>query len=320
MADVADSGLEHPDAPVMPPIPATVEPLAEGVYALLTSGDPNTGFIVGERSVLVVDARATPALAAETVAAVRAVTDKPIEYLVLTHYHAVRVLGASGIGARHIVAHRGTRDLIRERGQADFESEARRFPRLFLDIASIPGLTHPDIVYDDALSLDLGGRVVELRWLGRAHTEGDTAVWLPRERVLFAGDLVEASAAPYCGDAYILDWPATLANVRALNAEALVPGRGPAVQGVAVDRAISETQAYLTILRDTVREAVEREEDVAMAYQAAEKALTPRFGEWAIFKHCLPFNVQRMYDDVAGVRPRVWTESRDAALWKSLVS
>lgn len=317
---MADSGLEHPDLPVTPPTPATVQPLADDVYALITGGDPNTGFIVGERGVLVVDARATPALAAETVAAVRAVTDKPIEYLVLTHYHAVRVLGASGIGAQHIVAHRGTRDLIRERGQADFESEARRFPRLFLDIASIPGLTHPDIVYDDALSLDLGGRVVELRWLGRAHTEGDTAVWLPRERVLFAGDLVEASAAPYCGDAYILDWPATLANVRALNAEALVPGRGPAVRGVAVDRAISETQAYLTILRDTVREAVEREEDVAAAYHAAEKALTPRFGEWAIFKHCLPFNVQRMYDDVAGVRPRVWTESRDAALWKTLVS
>lgn len=321
MADpVADSGLEHPDTPVIPPTPATVEPLADGVYALITGGDPNTGFIVGERSVLVVDARATPALARETVAAVRNVTDKPIEFLVLTHYHAVRALGASGIGAAHIVAHRGTRDLVRERGQADFESEARRFPRLFLDIDSIPGLTHPDISYADAMTLDLGGREVELRWLGRAHTEGDTAVWLPKERVLFAGDLVEASAAPYCGDAYILDWPATLANVRALGAETVVPGRGPAVRGAAVEQAISETQAYLTILRDTVRASVEREEDVAAAYRAAEAALIPRFGSWAIFKHCLPFNVQRMYDDVAGVRPRIWTESRDAALWKALVS
>jgi glyoxylase-like metal-dependent hydrolase (beta-lactamase superfamily II) len=320
VTEMADSGLEHPDIPVTPPTPATVEPLADGVYALITGGDPNTGFIIGEKAVMVVDARATPALARETVAAIRQHTDKPIEYLVLTHYHAVRALGASGIGAHHIVAHRGTRDLIRERGQADFESEARRFPRLFLDIASIPGLTHPDIIYDDALTVDLGGREVELRWLGRAHTEGDTAVWLPKERVLFAGDLVEASAAPYCGDAYILDWPATLANVRALGAEAVVPGRGPAVRGEAVGRAIEETQAYLTILRDTVRAAVEREADVATAYRDAEAALTPRFGDWAIFKHCLPFNVQRMYDDVAGVRPRVWTESRDAALWKALVS
>lgn len=320
MAERADSGLENPNAPVTPPTAASVEPLAEGVYALITGGDPNTGFIVGERGVVVIDARATPALAHETVAAIRNVTDKPIRYLVLTHYHAVRVLGAAGIGAEHIIAHRSTRDLIRERGQADFESEARRFPRLFLDISSVPGLTHPDITYETALTLDLGNREVELRWLGRAHTEGDTAVWLPAEKVLFAGDLVEASAAPYCGDAFILDWPATLENVRALGAEAVVPGRGPAVRGGDVARAISDTAAYLTTLHDTVRRAVLVEADVATAYREAEAALTPRFGEWAIFKHCLPFNVQRMYDELAGVRPRIWTNTRDAALWQALVS
>ena len=142
---MADSGLENPNAPVAAPEPATVEQLANGVYALVTGGDPNTGFIVGDRGVVVIDARATPTLAHETLEAIRGVTDKPILYLVLTHYHAVRVLGASGLGAQHIIAHRGTRYLINERGQQDFESEARRFPRLFLDIKSIPGLTHPDI-------------------------------------------------------------------------------------------------------------------------------------------------------------------------------
>ncbi|MDQ2905922.1 MAG: MBL fold metallo-hydrolase [Chloroflexota bacterium] len=315
---MADSGLEHPDAPVAAPEPAQVEPLAEGVYALVTGGDPNTGFIVGERGVVVVDARATPALARETLTAIRSVTDKPIRYLVLTHYHAVRVLGASALAAEHIVAHRGTRYLINERGQQDFESEARRFPRLFLDIKSIPGLTHPDICYNDTLILDLGDREVQLRWLGRAHTEGDTAVWLPAEHILFAGDLVEASAAPYCGDAYILDWPATLQNVRTLGARKLIPGRGAVVEGEAVAHAIDETQAYLTTLRDSVRAAVLQEAGVAEAYQAAQQALTPRFGDWAIFKHCLPFNVQRMYDELAGTRPRIWTESRDSALWQEL--
>ncbi|MBA2288107.1 MAG: MBL fold metallo-hydrolase [Ktedonobacteraceae bacterium] len=315
---MADSGLEHPDAPVSAPEPAQVEPLADGVYALVTGGDPNTGFIVGERGVVVVDARATPALARETLTAIRGVTDKPIRYLVLTHYHAVRVLGASALGAEHIVAHRGTRYLINERGQQDFESEARRFPRLFLDIKSIPGLTHPDICYDDTLILDLGDREVQLRWLGRAHTEGDTAVWLPAEHILFAGDLVEASAAPYCGDAYILDWPATLQNVRTLGARKLIPGRGAVVEGEAVAHAIDETQAYLTTLRDSVRAVVLKEAGVAEAYQAAQQALTPRFGDWAIFKHCLPFNVQRMYDELAGTRPRIWTESRDSALWQEL--
>lgn len=267
-----------------------------------------------------VDARATPLLAQETVAAIRRVTDKPIRYLVLTHYHAVRVLGAAGIGAEHIVAHRATRDLINERGQQDFESEARRFPRLFLDIQSIPGLTHPDICYDGMLSLDLGNREVQLYWLGHGHTAGDTAVWLPDEGVLFAGDLVEDSAAPYCGDAYIQDWIGTLEAVRTLGARSVVPGRGPAVQGEGVNQAINETQRYLSMLRDTVRDAVRREASVAEAYRAAEAALTPHFGDWAIFRHCLPFNVQRMYDEISGTRPRIWTATRDAALWRALAT
>ena len=317
---MADSGLENPNAPVSAPEPAKLEPLVQGVYALVTGGDPNTGFIVGERGVVVIDARATPALASETLAAIRGVTDKPIRYLVLTHYHAVRVLGASAIGAEHVIAHRGTRYLINERGQQDFESEARRFPRLFQDIKSIPGLTHPDICYDDLLLLDLGDREVQLRWLGRAHTEGDTAVWLPADRVLFAGDLVEASATPYCGDAYIQDWPGTLKNVRALGAQIVVPGRGAVVRDAAVEQAIDETQEYLTILRNTVRAAVLREANIAETYHAVESALTPRFGNWAIFKHCLPFNVQRMYDELSGTRPRIWTETRDTALWKELAS
>jgi glyoxylase-like metal-dependent hydrolase (beta-lactamase superfamily II) len=317
---MADSGLENPNAPVAAPESATVEQLANGTYALVTGGDPNTGFIVGDRGVVVVDARATPTLARETLEVIRGVTDKPILYLVLTHYHAVRVLGASGLGAQHIIAHRGTRYLINERGQQDFESEARRFPRLFLDIKSIPGLTHPDICFDSTVILDLGGREVQLHWLGRGHTEGDTAVWLPADHVLFAGDLVEASAAPYCGDAYIQDWISTLQAVRALGAKTLVAGRGAVVRDDAVGKALDETQAYLIALRNTVRIAVLREATLAEAYKDAEAALTPRFGDWAIFKHCLPFNVQRMYDEISGTRPRIWTESRDTALWKALVS
>ena len=317
---MADSGLENPNAPVAAPEPATVEQLANGVYALVTGGDPNTGFIVGDRGVVVIDARATPTLAHETLDAIRGVTDKPILYLALTHYHAVRVLGASGWGAQPIIAHRGTRYLISARGQQDFESEARRFPRLFLDIKSIPGLTHPDICFDSTMILDLGGREIQLHWLGRGHTEGDTAVWLPADHVLFAGDLVEASAAPYCGDAYIQDWIGTLQAVRALGAKTLVPGRGTVVRDEAVGKAIDETQAYLTILRNTIRSAVLHETTLAEAYKDAEAALTPRFGDWAIFKHCLPFNVQRMYDEISGTRPRIWTESRDTALWKALVS
>ena len=92
-------------------------------------------------------------------------------------------------------------------------------PRLFLGAESIPGLTRPTTTFDDTMTLDLGNRVVELRHVGRGHTAGDVVVWLPDERILFAGDLVEAQAAPYMGDAHVDEWSTTtLDNVAALGA------------------------------------------------------------------------------------------------------
>jgi glyoxylase-like metal-dependent hydrolase (beta-lactamase superfamily II) len=117
--------------------------LGDGVYGYTAEGDPNAGVIVGPESVVVLEALATPILAQKLVAEIRKVTDKPIKHLVLSHYHAVRVLGASGYGASEIIMSQDTRDLVAERGQQDFESEARRFPRLFQGIESVPGLTWP---------------------------------------------------------------------------------------------------------------------------------------------------------------------------------
>ncbi len=109
----------------------TFEQLAEGAWCLTAEGDPNSGVIVGDDGVMVIDARATPKMARELVAHIRTVTDKPIKYVLLSHYHAVRVLGASGYGAEHVIASRATLEMIRERGKQDWKSEHFRFPRLF---------------------------------------------------------------------------------------------------------------------------------------------------------------------------------------------
>ena len=300
---------------------STLEELAPGVYAFTAEGDPNVGAVVGEDGVLAIDARATPVAAQEWLAALRELTDAPIRYLVLTHYHAVRVLGASAFEAERIVAHERTREWILERGEQDFESEARRFPRLFRAIESVPGLTYPDVSFADLLRLDLGGREVELRWLGLGHTAGDTAVWVPRERVLFAGDLVEAGAAPYTGDAFLEPWSTTtLDAVAALDAAALVPGRGPAVRGAEVGRAIAETREYLRTLWETTLAVERRGGGLRDAFGECRSALEPRFGDWAIFEHCLPFNVARAWDEARGSAPQVWTAEKDAAVWAELQS
>jgi glyoxylase-like metal-dependent hydrolase (beta-lactamase superfamily II) len=293
---------------------STLEQLASGVVAFTAEGDPNVGAVIGEDAVLAVDARATPAHAREWLDVLRGLTDKPVRYLVLTHYHAVRVLGASAFGADWVIAHEGTRRWIRERGDADFESETRRFPRLFKDVESIPGLTYPNVAFADTLTLDLGDREVELLHLGRGHTQGDTVAWLPDERVLFAGDLVEARAAPYMGDAFVDEWSTTtLDRVEALGARMIVPGRGPAAGA----DAIAETREYLRTLWDTVRAGHETLTD---AFDAARAALEPRFGDWWIFEHCLPFNVARARDEAEGRPPQVWTAEKDAAVWTELQS
>lgn len=300
---------------------STLEELAPGVYAYTAQGDPNVGALVLGESLLCVDARATPTAAREWLDELRRVTAAPVEWLVLTHYHAVRALGASAFDARHVVAHTGTRAWVTDRGAQDWESEYRRFPRLFRDAESIPGLTHPDVSFANVLTLELGDRVVEVRWLGGGHTQGDAVVWLPEERVLFAGDLVEARAAPYMGDALVAPWSTgTLDLVASLGAETLVPGRGPALRGDAVARAIAETRAYLTTISTTVSDARAAGGSLREAGEAARAVLEPRFGDWWIFEHCFPFNVARCYDEASGLEPQIWTAEKDQEVWAALQS
>src|SRR6185436_3929683 len=117
----------------------------------------------------------------------------------------------------HIVCSRDTHDLIVERGEADKASEIGRFPRLFRDVETVPpGLTWPTITFEKKMTLRLGTLEVQILQLGRGHTKGDTVVWLPQDRVLLSGDLVEFDATPYADDAYFKDWPQTLVNVTAL--------------------------------------------------------------------------------------------------------
>lgn len=298
-----------------------LEEAAEGVYTLTAEGDPNVSAIVGPEGVVCVDARATPAHASEWLERLRRLTDKPVAWLLLTHYHAVRVLGASAFGARHIVAHENTHRWILERGEADRESEYRRFPRLFKDAESIPGLTYPDVTFRDRLTIHLGEREVQIVHLGGGHTIGDAAVWLPAERVLIAGDLVEAQAAPYMGDAAIEAWTSeTLPRIERLDPRVLVPGRGPVVRGDDVRRCLAEMRRYTATLWETVRASRERGASLKQAFEEARAALEPRFGSWAIFEHCLPFNVARAWDEAGGLPPQVWTADKDAEVWAELQS
>ena len=299
---------------------ATLEELAGGVYAYTAQGDPNVGCVIGAETILAIEARATPLMAQRWIDVVRSLSSAPFGDLVLTHYHAVRVLGASAFQAQRIIATTMTAELIEERGLEDWASEQGRMPRLFEGADTIPGLTRPTHTFENEMRLEVDGRRVELRFLGRGHTSGDLVVWLPQERVLFAGDLVEAQAAPYMGDAHIADWSgATLDAVQALRADQLVGGRGAVVRGAAVDQAIEDTRAFLqTTLRGT-RQVMQAGGTLKEAFELAHAQLAPRYAGYPIFDHTMPFNVQRAWDELEGIdHPRIWTAERDHEVWNAL--
>ena len=308
----------------------TFEQLSPHCWAYTAEGDPNSGVIIGEKFIMVSDATATPAMAQDLIQRIRQVSDKPIKYVLLTHYPAVRVLGASAYlaeGATEIIASRGTYELIVERGAEDMQSEMERFPRLFRGADSVPGLTWPTMVIGDgqpgrqgSLTVDLGGVKVEIWHPGQGHTRGDTIAWVEEEKVLFSGDLVEYEAGVYTGDAQLEEWPATLEALRALKAEAIVPGRGEAMKGNAdVNKALDYTKRWVTTLFQAGKEAAAAGMDLKAAMAHTRKSMDPVFGHVFIYEHCLPFDVSRAFDEAKGIKnPRIWTAERDKEMWSAL--
>ena len=298
----------------------TFEEIGRDLFAFTAEGDPNSGVIIGDDSVMVIDAQATPVAAMQVIERIRQVTDKPINYVVLSHYHAVRVLGASGFEAQQIISSDKCRAMIYERGQEDWISEFGRMPRLFKEPGSIPGLTWPTLTFDGRMVVNLGSRRVELLFLGRSHTSGDIVAWVPDSRVMFSGDAVEYKSACYCGDAHFTDWPFTLDNIASFEPEALMPGRGAALNSPRlVQEAIGLTRQFLVDHYRTTASEAARGAPLREAFEAVRAICDPKYSDYAIYEHCLPFNVARAYDEALGIdTPRIWTEKRDREMWDAL--
>jgi len=296
------------------------EEIGNDLFAFTAEGDPNSGIIVGDDSVMVIDAQATPTLARQVIQKVRSVTDKPISHLVLSHYHAVRVLGAAEYKAANIIMSSKARSMVVERGQEDWDSEFDRFPRLFKGHEEIPGLTWPTTTFDKKMSLFLGKRRVDLYFLGRAHTAGDIVIHVPDSNVLFTGDIVEYKSACYCGDAHLQEWPKTLGKIAKFQAVSLVPGRGDALTDPRqIDDAIELTEDFVTSTFKSVSKIAHAGGDLKEAMSSCRDECDKKFSDYAIYEHCLPFNVSRAFDEAKGIdNPRIWTAERDKEMWDLL--
>ena len=296
--------------------------VGDGLYAFTAEGDPNSGVIIGDDSVMIIEAQATPRLAQKVIEHVRGVTDKPIKHVVLTHYHAVRVLGASAFNASEIIMSDAARAMVLERGQEDWDSEFDRFPRLFQGHESIPGLTWPTQTFSKSMTVYLGKRRVDLMHVGRAHTAGDIVAFVPDQNVMFTGDIVEYKSACYCGDGHFADWPTTLEAIRAYDVDAIAPGRGDALVGKQmVNEAIDLTADFIRSTYDPIARIARGGGSLKDAWDACRDACDDKFKDYAIYEHCLPFNVARAYDEARGLdHPRIWTAERDKEMWNALQS
>lgn len=266
-----------------------VTQLAAGVYEIKHQdsddgfGSGNTTVIIGARQVLLVDSGFLPSVAREDIAEIRHWTDKPVTFLLNTHFHNDHNLAnrtyMDAFPALTVIAHVETkRDMDtfgpgsyrreqstdeaieealttgktrrgRELSQDEIKelkaTQARRAP--VMEELKRLKFQSATLTFDHDFTIDLGEREVQIKFLGRGNTNGDAVVYLPREKIVVAGDLV-VYPVPYIYDGYPTEWIQTLDRLAALNATTIVPGHGP----------IMHDQAYIALVRDLMQSAVDQ--------------------------------------------------------------
>mgnify|MGYP000023444683 FL=1 len=284
------------------PIPSWksgLQEVAPNVFAYIHSGVGwdicNSGFIVGDDGVLVIDAMMVASQVRMYMEEIRKVTDKPIRYVVNTHHHVDHSFGNQFYLPAEIVSHRGCRESLITKG-ADVGMLSERYPQYKEDWAEAR-LTPASITYEDKMIVHLGGKVVELLHPGPAHTYGDTLVYLPEDKVLFTGDVAFHYLTPLARDGHVSNW-IKVANgiLNHLDATTLIPGHGP-VSGKEV---VSATLKYLRLVKRKSRSHFQRGasvEDTSRAIPLGE------YADWVEPERVM-VNVQRLYQEFRGELPK----------------
>jgi cyclase len=284
------------------PIPSWksgLQEVASNVFAYIHSGVGwdicNSGFIVGDDGVLVIDAMMVASQVRMYMEEIRKVTDKPIRYVVNTHHHVDHSFGNQFYLPAEIVSHRGCRESLITKG-ADVGMLSERYPHYRDDWAEAR-LTPASITYEDKMIVHLGGKVIELLHPGPAHTYGDTLVYLPEDKVLFTGDVAFHYLTPLARDGHVSNW-IKVANgiLNHLDATTLIPGHGP-VSGKEV---VSATLKYLRLVKRTSRSHFQRGASVEDTSRAV---LLGEYADWVEPERVM-VNVQRLYQEFRGELPK----------------
>jgi glyoxylase-like metal-dependent hydrolase (beta-lactamase superfamily II) len=228
----------------------TIQEVGDRVFALhFDFFDQQIGVVLGGRDVMVIDTRSTPTQAHEIVTALRELTSNPVSIVVDTHWHFDHTFGNSIFRPASIWGHVRAAERLRRDGVATIGEIAAELPALAADVVNVE-IDPPERTFDDKATVEVGDRVVELSYHGRAHTDGDIAVVVPDANVLFAGDLIEEGSPPSFGDSFPIDWPATVEGLLPLASGAVVPGHGKVGDRAFVESQLAAFRGLAALARD----------------------------------------------------------------------
>lgn len=250
----------------------------------------NAGFVVTRDSVVMIDALGSPAVAERVVAEIRKITPKPISHVILTHYHADHVYGLQvfkALGAQVIAHTLGKAYLNSDTARLRLEASRKDIAPWIDDKTQ---LVPADVWLDGPTEMTIGGTRFVIQPAGPAHTPEDLAIYLPQQKVLFAGDIVFRNRIPYVGTADSRHWIASLDALLALDARTIVPGHGPASDEPKKD--LQQTRDYLVFLRAAMKKAATDMTPFDEAYAATDWS---RFESLPLFKVANRMNAYNTY-------------------------
>jgi len=312
-----------------------IKPVADGIFAAIAKPaykvNCNAAIILLDDGVLVVDTHSKPSAARALIAQIRMLTDKPVKYVVNTHFHFDHYQGnqaypSSWPSRVEIISSEATRESIEERGiprvkrdildvpkeitklKADLEKatdpkerdqirEDLRQAEDYLAELKAMQVTLPTMTFDHSLVLHRKSRTVELLWLGKAHTDGDIFVYLPKEKVIVTGDALHGWL-PYMGDSYPYDWIRTLDTAEKLDFEQVIGGHGDVMRG---KQQFELWKGYLRDLLDETAQAYAQGETLEEAQNTVAKALESKYAtKFAYFpRNLINGNIEKAYEVIS---------------------
>ena len=254
--------------------------LETGVFARLHEGLTNAGIIVGDDSVLIIDSLRVPSFARDLIKDVKDITDKPIKFVIDTHSHWDHSWGNEEFPDATIIGHKNCyAEMVDVEWNEQWRKKVTSSNDPWSEEGNIVNITPPNMTFETSMQLYFGGRELDLKYFGRAHTSGDIYIHLPNEKIVFTGDVAQDGGVPYLGDCYPVDWPETDNKLAGLPIERFMSGHGP----IGDHQALEGARDFIHNLVDSVKSAITDGQNATQASESVINQLTPQYGNWRSF-------------------------------------